>query len=309
MLAAPAWAYFTSQGSGSGSAQLALLLAPSDVTATATPPGDDVVVSWGETPPASPGAGVGYLVTRSDGTGWTPVCGSPPGSPVDVGEVGAHLSCSDQKLPAGTYSYAVTAELGSWTSQAVTTAPVQVPQVLTSLRVDPSTSSPTAGTALSLRITALDQSALPYLAWSGMRCLVFSGPGPSLTGTAETTPTYPPAGACPQGSAVQFDQGVAKATATLVKAETAAIRARDVASGLVGTSPPITVQAAPDPPPTTTAISTTTTTTAAAPDPPTTTSTTTAPDPPTPAPPAREPPPTSTTAAPPSQVQPAQGAG
>ena len=106
-----AWAYFSSPGSGTASASVGTLPAPTHVTGA--PSGTIVAVSW--TGVSDPGSGsFGYVVTRMPYPSGTTVdaCGSSPTSllPATV------TSCSDTSVPNGTYIYTVTAVYNSFSA-------------------------------------------------------------------------------------------------------------------------------------------------------------------------------------------------
>ena len=89
---------------------------------------------------------------------------------------------------------------------------------LTSFKVVPSTYAPTAGTPLTVTITALDQSGFTYPNFTGSQTIAFSGPSSSPNGT---TPIYP--------ATVTFANGVATgnnaANITLFDAQTTQLTA------------------------------------------------------------------------------------
>lgn len=95
---------------------------------------------------------------------------------------------------------------------------------LASFSVNPSTSTPTAGTALNLSMTALDSYGNTDTAYTGAQCVTFSGPPSSPNGTA---PAYPAAGPCSSGSAVTFSAGTAAVSVTLYDAQAASLTATD----------------------------------------------------------------------------------
>jgi len=135
-MAPSAWAYFTSQAAGQGTASIGSLPAPDDVTGAAV--GNTVAVTW--TDVTAPGSGtLGYFVTR------TPV---PSGPTVDVcGSASVPLAadlagCSDGSVPVGTFSYAVTSTYASWTSVSTPSADVTVSPAATTTALV--LSSPTA---------------------------------------------------------------------------------------------------------------------------------------------------------------------
>ena len=101
--------------------------------------------------------------------------------------------------------------------------------------------SPIAGTSFTEAISALDTYGNTATAYTGTKCLVFSGPSNSPNHTA---PTYPPRGTCATGSSsLTFSAGVASATITLVDAQTTALTA--TAGTVTGTSALFTVAAGP----------------------------------------------------------------
>lgn len=104
-LASGALAYFLSSGTGAASASVGSVEAPSGVSAQQS--GADVTVSWNSASLSSGGSVQGYSVKRSDGTS---VCGSPT--------LVTTLACTDQSVPAGSYSYTVTAVYNTFTAQA-----------------------------------------------------------------------------------------------------------------------------------------------------------------------------------------------
>jgi hypothetical protein len=134
-----AWAYFGAGGSGTGSAPVASLGAPTAVTGI--PTGSSVAVAW--TAGSAPaGIAVGYLVTRSPTPSGTPtvVCGSPDAplpAPAD--------SCTDTAVDPGTYVYGVTAVSATFRAVSDPSAEVSVVARATTTTLDGSASSATFG--------------------------------------------------------------------------------------------------------------------------------------------------------------------
>ncbi|MGA3058495.1 MAG: hypothetical protein ABSE70_10755 [Candidatus Limnocylindrales bacterium] len=92
------------------------------------------------------------------------------------------------------------------------------PRAISSLRLAAATTTPSAGQADNLTITALDTYGNTATSYTGAQCLTFSGPGSSPGGTP---PGYPAQGSCAAGqSEVTFTNGVATPAVTLYKAET-----------------------------------------------------------------------------------------
>jgi hypothetical protein len=114
-----AFGYFTTLGSGTGSATTGTLAAPTDVSAASTPGTGTVTVSWTKstgTPRPS-----GYYVVRKDGSNnSSAACGLGDGNTVDAS------TCTDSSVPLGTYTYAVVAVYRGWTATSAASAPVTV---------------------------------------------------------------------------------------------------------------------------------------------------------------------------------------
>ena len=163
--ASAAWAYFTSTATGSGSTPIGTLAAPTAVSGT---PGVGLVdVTW--TGVTAPGLdGVGYYVTRTPAAGGSAVdvCGSPSAL-----LAATPTACTDSPAPAGTFTYAVTAAYGSWTSTSAASDDVAVSK---------------AATATSLALSASSTS------YGGEGSVTFTGsvvPGASFTPTGSITVT------------------------------------------------------------------------------------------------------------------------
>jgi hypothetical protein len=126
--ATTAWGYFSTSGTGTGSATVATLAAPANVVAANSAGSSTVHVSWDAVlPPA--GTLDGYYVERFVGTTPTFACGTSASAPTSV------TNCDDANVAAGTYTYKVTAVFRSWTavsapSDAVTVAPDSTPPTL-----------------------------------------------------------------------------------------------------------------------------------------------------------------------------------
>ncbi len=112
------WAYFTTSGSGSGSATVGTLDAPTGV-GTVYSAGTTVQVNW--TGVSHPGTGTfGYYVRRFVGSTPSPACNTSPTV------LTTNVTCSDTGLSSGTYTYEVTAVFNSWTATSDASAPVTV---------------------------------------------------------------------------------------------------------------------------------------------------------------------------------------
>lgn len=113
-LTSGALAFFTAGGTNTGSAQVATLAAPTDVTAAQRQPGIPTVqIGWKgltETPGDQPLDG--YYAERLSGGAASPACGSSAGALLPATSRG----CDDTGVPAGAATYRVTAVFRSWTS-------------------------------------------------------------------------------------------------------------------------------------------------------------------------------------------------
>jgi len=114
-----AWAYFTAAGTAEGAVRVDTVNPPTDVTATQTGAGT-VRVSW-HVPTARALPLSGYYVERLVGSTAGPACGTSPAALLTQGPP----RCDDTGVPAGSYSYRVTAVYRSFTATS-SLAPVTV---------------------------------------------------------------------------------------------------------------------------------------------------------------------------------------
>src|SRR4051794_29751205 len=109
-----AWAYFASTGTGTAAgASIGSVGAPVNVTAQAA--GTNVTVDWAAATLSWGGLVDAYRFTLPDGP---TICGSPSLLP--------GLSCIDTNVPAGTYTYTVTAVFHTFTTPASSGSSVTV---------------------------------------------------------------------------------------------------------------------------------------------------------------------------------------
>lgn len=205
VLGGSALAYFSSEGSGSASAAVTKLTAPT--ISAATPAADGTVtLTWGAVTP--PGAGsVTYFVTR-DG-------GDPAGSCPTAAAPTTVVTCKDSGLAVGEHTYRVTALWESWTAAGGTkTANVTVGEI-TKFTISGSTAAPAAGGSVSLTITAKDAGDNTVTAYTGSHSLIFSGASASPAGNAPTvTNSSGTAVAFGSATALTFTAGVATINTT-----------------------------------------------------------------------------------------------
>jgi hypothetical protein len=195
--AGTAVAYFTTTGAGNSAPTGVSQLAKPTLTATAQA-GGTVVLSWG--PVTAPGPGtVTYSVSRGGG-----------GADGSCSPTLTVTTCTDIGLEPGTYTYIVTAKWRSWTTissskaAAVTVGPADH-FVLTA-----ASSTPTAGAADNLTITAKDAKGGTVTTYAGSHNLTFSGASASPNGTVPTVAdSSGTATAFGAATAINFTAGVA----------------------------------------------------------------------------------------------------
>jgi hypothetical protein len=109
------------------------------------------------------------------------------------------------------------------------------PASFAAFNVAPATSTPTAGVAFNVTLTAQDAYGNTVPSYSGAECVTFVGASNSPNNTA---PTYPAKGSCASGSSVNFASGQATGPITLTNASTSAITltATDNPTGKKGTT-------------------------------------------------------------------------
>jgi hypothetical protein len=182
-----ALAFFSCVGSGSASAAVTKLTAPT-ISAATPAAGGTVALTWGAVTP--PGAGsVTYYVTR-DG-------GNPAGTCPTKAAPTAVVTCNDSGLAIGEHTYSVTALWHTWTALGGTkTANVTVGEA-TKFTISGSTTTPATGGSVNLTITAKDANNSTVTTYTGSHSLVFSGASASPAGNA-------PAVANSSGTAVAF---------------------------------------------------------------------------------------------------------
>jgi hypothetical protein len=175
-LGGSALAYFSSQGSGSASAAVTKLTAPT-ISAATPAAGGTATLTWGAVTP--PGSGsVTYYVVRDGGnpTGTCPTKAAPT----------AVTTCNDSGLAIGEHSYTVTAQWETWSAvSGGKTANVTIGEA-TKFTISASTTAPAAGGSVNLTITAKDANNSTVTTYAGSHSLVFSGASSSPAGNAPT---------------------------------------------------------------------------------------------------------------------------
>ena len=172
LASASAVAYFTTNGIGSGSADVSNLTPPSIVSAT--PSSGTVALSWSAVAPPGVGA-VTYSVSR-DGKAAGGTCAA----------VLSVTSCSDSGVAAGTHEYAITVKWRSWTAagpgKVVTVKAAGVEHLV----LGAASTAPAVGASDNLTITAVDASGDTLTGYTGAHNIVFSGAVASPSGKQPT---------------------------------------------------------------------------------------------------------------------------
>lgn len=168
--------FFTANGSGTASAAVTKLNATTISAATAAA-GGSVSLTWSAV--TGPGAGsVSYYVSRDggDAAGTCPTKAAPT----------AVVTCKDLGVAIGEHSYTVTAVWETWSAaSAVKKATVTIGET-TKFTISGSTSTPAAGGAVNLTITAKDVNNATVTTFTGSHSLVFAGADPGPAGNAPT---------------------------------------------------------------------------------------------------------------------------
>lgn len=171
-----ALAFFTSSGSGTASAAVTKLSAPTISAATAAV-GGTVSLSWSAVSP--PGAGsVAYYVTRDggDAAGTCPAKAAPA----------AVTSCKDSGVAIGEHTYKVTAVWETWSAVSAAKGATVTVGEATKFTIAGSTTTPAAGGSVNLTITAKDVNNSTVTTYTGAHSLVFAGAESSPAGNAPT---------------------------------------------------------------------------------------------------------------------------
>ncbi|TDU91802.1 hypothetical protein EV138_5415 [Kribbella voronezhensis] len=112
-----ALAFWTTSGTGAGSAMTGTLAPPTNVTAVATPGSGTVPVSWSA---SSQATGYYVLRIRNSDSSSTAACGTSAAQPTTA------ISCDDLAVADGIYHYVVIAVRGSWTATSASSNDVTV---------------------------------------------------------------------------------------------------------------------------------------------------------------------------------------
>ncbi len=222
-VATGAGAYFTTTGTGSASVGISALAAPT--IPSATPGAGTVALTWSAVSAPGPGT-VSYYVSR-DG-------GAPEGNCPSSTSSSTVTSCTDTGVSVATHNYTVTAVWRSWSATSTSRAAVVTFGPATHLVVAAATTTPTAGVADNLTITAKDEGGNTVATYVGLHNLTFGGASNGPTGTQPTVSSS--TGVVTNfgtATAISFISGVATVSGAnngamkLYKAETALLTVSD----------------------------------------------------------------------------------
>ena len=169
-LASVAYAFWTSSGSGFGAAATGTMDPPTAVVATASAESATVPVSWSPTVGPTGGPVDGYYVERYSGQTPAAACSSSPAALLSA----PTTTCDDVGVPNGTYTYVVTAVVGSWTARSQASAPTSVDAISFEITAPGST---TAGNPFTVSVTARDGSGAQVTDYAGTVRFTSSDPG------------------------------------------------------------------------------------------------------------------------------------
>jgi hypothetical protein len=238
-LAGSAVAYFTTTGTGSATAGLPKLTAPT-ISAALPAIGGTVALTWTAVTP--PGSGtVTYAVVR-DGN-------EPAGNCPSVSSPKAVITCTDSGVEVGTHTYTVSARWHSWNATSSSAQAKITVGAATELTVSATTTAPVAGATDNLTITARDEKGSAVTTYAGSHNLTFSGASASPGGTAPTVSNSSgTAVAFGSATAISFTLGVATVTSTkngVMKLYRAGANAISVNDGSFPNEPGLAVTVAP----------------------------------------------------------------
>ena len=146
---------------------------------------------------------------------------------------GTQTSCTDTGVSLATHKYTVTAVWHSWTATSTSASAQVTTGPATHLLLAPATTTPTAGAADNLTITAQDANNNTVTTYAGAKSLKFAGAAASGTFNPSVTDSAGTATSFGTPETINFTSGVASASGasngvmTLYKAETAKITVSD----------------------------------------------------------------------------------
>jgi hypothetical protein len=231
--AGTAIAYFTTTGTGNSNPAVVSAIAKPTITAATPASGGTVALTWGAV--TAPGSGtITYTVSRNGEN-----AGGSCSPTLTV------VTCTDSGLEPGTYTYVVTAKWRTWSTVSSSKAATVTVGPIDHFVLSASSTTPTAGVADNLTVTAKDAKGGTVTTYAGSHSITFSGAPASPNGTVATV--VDSSGAIVNfgsATALTFTAGVASVSSgsngvmKLYKSSAASIEASD---GSTSTATPLAV--------------------------------------------------------------------
>jgi trimeric autotransporter adhesin len=179
LVASAAMAFWSSAGTGSASVRTGTVNAPTGVSVSFV--SGSVAVTWTGSAGTTP---QGYYVVRtrtSDGV-TAPACGTSRAAL----QASTSTGCTDSGVPAGTFTYVVSAVAGGWTSTSTASASLTIAATGSlAFTTQPSAGTSAAALAIQPTVTVKDAAGNPDLTYAGSVTLVLTTPaGATLACTA-----------------------------------------------------------------------------------------------------------------------------
>lgn len=172
--AGTAIAYFTTTGAGDSDPAAVSAIGTPTITAATAESGGTVALAWSAV--TAPGSGtVTYRVTRNgESAGGT------------CAPTLAVVTCTDSGLEPGAYTYVVTAKWRTWSTSSSGKAATVAVGPIDRFVLSASSTTPTAGAADNLTLTAKDAKGGTVTTYAGSHNITFSGAPTSPNGTVPT---------------------------------------------------------------------------------------------------------------------------
>ncbi len=196
-------AYFTTSGTGQSTPAVVSAIAKPVISAATAATGGTVALTWGAVTAPGPGT-VTYTVSRN-GEKAAGTC-APTLSVV---------TCADSGLEPGTYTYVVTAKWRTWSTSSSGKAATVAVGPIDRFVLGASSTTPTAGAADNLTLTAKDAKGGTVTTYIGSHEITFSGAPAGPNGTAPTVADSSGAAiAFGSATSLNFTAGVASVSST-----------------------------------------------------------------------------------------------
>jgi hypothetical protein len=235
--AGTAVAYFTTTGTGNSSPAVVSTITQPTITAATPASGGTVTLTWGAV--TAPGLGsVTYTVSRN-GAKAAGTCSTTLTA----------VTCVDSGLEPGTYNYVVTAKWRTWSASSSGKAATVAVGPAHHLVLSAASSTPTAGVADNLTITAKDAKGGTVTTYAGSHSLTFSGAPLAPSGSAATvTDSSGAAVSFGSATALTFSAGIASVSSTtngVMKLYKSGVTRIEASDGSISTATALEVTVAP----------------------------------------------------------------